>query len=139
MASPQLQRLSKRLLAIPKAAKDAVRPSLIAAGEELAGTMKQLAETSRDTGDLIESIQVTGPGESTPPYSQPGGSTTAGENQVLVTAGNSEVRYPHLVEYGTVHSQAQPFFWPAFRLKRKKLAQKVKRAVGKSVRETWAK
>lgn len=130
----QTQRLSRRLAAIPVAVKKAVVPALVQSGNELVGTMRQLVPV--DTGDLQDSLAVTPPGNSTPPYSQPGGSRIAAENQVLVTAGNADVRYPHLVEYGTAHAFAQPYFWPAFRLKRKKLASRIKRAISKAVRGT---
>ncbi|EYD73613.1 Phage protein, HK97, gp10 [Rubellimicrobium mesophilum DSM 19309] len=88
-----------------------------------------------DEGDLKASIAVTGPGQQTPPYSQPGGSMVVPENAAAVTAGNSEVRYPHLVEYGTKLQRAQPYFWPGFRLSRKKAANRIKRAIGKAIRE----
>jgi HK97 gp10 family phage protein len=138
-SSDQLKRLQRRLKAIPEGVKAAVMPALEKSGQELVATMKQLAETSRDSGDLIDSIAMTPAGQSTPPYSQPGGSKVVPENAVMVTAGNTDVRYPHLVEYGTAKAPAQSFFWPAFRLLRKRLTNRVKRAVGKSVRENWAK
>ncbi|MFG1221712.1 HK97-gp10 family putative phage morphogenesis protein [Xanthobacter wiegelii] len=126
--------LNRRLKAIPKAAKEAVQPALLKAGKELSGDMKRLAERSRDTGDLIDSIAVTPAGQKTPPYSQPGGEQVVPENAVMVTAGNSSVRYAHLVEYGTTKAEAQPFFWPAVRLNRKKLTGRIKRAVSKAVK-----
>ena len=135
--SAQSQRLARRLNAIPKAVVNAVQPALRQSGDELAGTMRQLAPV--DTGDLRDSIEVTLPGQSTPPYSQPGGSKVAGENQVLVTAGNEDVRYPHLVEYGTADAGAQPFFWPAYRLKKKRLTNRIKRSVSKAVKTEWRK
>lgn len=131
--SKQADRLSKRLNAIPRAVKAAVEPTLIRAGVDLSVTMRLLAPV--DTGDLQKSVHVTAPGRTTPPYSQPGGSQTARENQVLVTVGNDEVRYPHLLEYGTAEAAAQPFFWPAFRLKRKILSNRIKRAIRKAVKE----
>lgn len=134
-----LARLNKRLEAIPKAVKKAVEPALFKSGNELSDRMKALAESSRDTGDLIDSIEVTPPGGTTPAYSQPGGSQTARENQVLVTVGNRDVRYPHLVEYGTSKAAAQPFFWPAYRLTKKRLTRRIKRAISKAVREAWRK
>ena len=133
--STQSQRLARRLAAIPDRVKKAVQPALIKSGEELVTSMRNLAPV--DTGDLRNSIKYTMPGNATPPYSQPGGSTVAGENEVLVTAGNTDVRYPHLVEYGTAHAHAQPFFWPAFRLKRKKLANRIKRSISKAVKEEF--
>lgn len=135
--SAQLDRLRRRLNAIPKAVKQAVEPALVKSAEEIAGRMRMLAP--EDSGDLKGSIAVTTPGASTPPYSQPGGSTVAGENQVLITAGNSKVRYPHLQEYGTTTAPAQPFFWPAYRLTRKRAANRIKRAIGKAVRDGWGK
>lgn len=134
-ASDQLRRLSRRLEAIPRAVREAVQPALIKSGEELLDRMQALAP--EDTGALRQSITATPPGGTTPAYSQPGGSRVVGENQVLVTAGNSEVRYPHLVEYGTAEAHAQPFFWPAYRLTKKRIANRLKRAIGKAVREGW--
>jgi HK97 gp10 family phage protein len=133
--SAQLDRLRRRLEAIPEAVKEAVRPALTKSAEELVERMKALAP--EDTGALKESIHVTLPGETTPPYSQPGGSRIAAENEALVTVGNSEVRYPHLVEYGTAAAAAQPFFWPAYRLSKKRIQNRIKRAIGKAVRENW--
>ena len=89
-----------------------------------------------DDGDLRASIAVTGPGETTPPYSQPGGSRVAGVNEAFITAGNSDVRYAHLQEFGTKHHLAQPYFWPGFRLTRKRALARVKRAISKAVRDT---
>lgn len=131
----QLARLNARMKAIPKNVREAVQPALKASGDELAGRMRQLAP--EDTGDLKDSIAVTPAGQATPPYSQPGGSRVVPENAVMVTVGNSDVRYPHLVEYGTANAPAQPFFWPAFRLSKKRITNRIKRAIGKSVREGW--
>jgi len=133
--SAQLDRLNRRMAAIPKAVREAVQPALAKAGQDLATMQRILAP--RDTGALKDSIAVTLPGEQTPPYSQPGGSRTAKENEVLVTVGNDDVRYPHLVEYGTAEAAAQPYFWPGYRLMKKKMANRIKRAISKAVRENW--
>ena len=135
--SPQVQRLKRRLNAIPKAVREATAPGIVAAAEELAALMKRLAP--KDTGDLAESIEVTPPGQPTPAYSQPGGSRVANENEAIVSVGNSKVRYGHLPEYGTAHAPAQPYFWPSVRLLRKKLQRKIKARLRKAVREGWNK
>lgn len=132
-----LTRLQQRMKAIPKAVKEAVEPSLIKSGNELAGAMKGLAQSSRDSGDLIDSIAVTKSGQQTPPYSQPGGTYVVQENQVAVTAGNTDVRYAHLVEHGTQLAPAQPFFWPAIRSLQKRITGRTKRAISKAVKEHW--
>ncbi|WP_126978527.1 HK97-gp10 family putative phage morphogenesis protein [Frigidibacter oleivorans] len=131
----QTERLRRRLAAIPREVKRAVAPALVQGGDEIADTQRRLSPV--DTGDLRASIAVTPPGQMTPPYSQPGGARLAGETEVLVTAGNSAVRYPHLVEFGTIDTVAQPFFWPGFRLARKRAQARVKRAIGKAVRDGW--
>lgn len=129
------KRVDAMLSAATKAAIAATQPALIKAGNAVADDMRRLAETSRDTGNLIESIAVTPGGKSTPPYSQPGGEAVVPENSVMITAGDSDTRYPHLIEWGSKRSKAQPFFWPAFRLGRKKAAQSIQRAIRKALRK----
>lgn len=132
-----ISRLKRRLNAIPKDVREALGPDMLKSGNELAETMKRLAP--EDTGDLKDSIAVTGPGQQTPRYSQPGGEMTIPENAVAITVGNEDVRYPHLVEYGTKAAHAQPFFWPAYRLLKKRIAGRAKRAASKAVKKHWGK
>jgi HK97 gp10 family phage protein len=133
--NPSLERFNQRMQAIPKAVREAVTPALVKSAEELAATQRSFAERSRDSGDLIDSIHVTLPGQYTPPHSQPGGSRVAKPNEVIVTVGNEDVRYAHLVEYGTVNAAAQPYFWPAVRLLKKRMRNRIKRAITKAVKE----
>lgn len=123
----------KRLQAIPKAVRAGVRLPLLEAADMVADAMRALAPV--DQGDLRTSIAVTGPLESTPPYSQPGGSSVVPENTAAVTVGNSNVRYPHLLEYGTTKAPAHPFFWPGYYLTKDKAAQIIKRGIVKAVRD----
>src|SRR3989338_994253 len=101
-------------------------------GEAVADAIRALAPV--DEGALLASVTVTGPGQATPAYSQPGGAAVVPDNAAAVTVGNTDVRYPHLVEYGTTHAAAQPFFWPGFRLSRKKAAAQIKRGISKAIR-----
>ena len=128
-----LARFQRRMRGIPKAARAAVAPALAQGAYEVAEAIERLAP--EDTGDLKGSVAVTLPGRSTPPYSQPGGSRTLGEMEAAVTVGNTDVRYPHLVEYGTVHAPATPFFWVGFRLARGKAERRIKAAIGRAIRE----
>ena len=134
-------RLRRRLAAIPAQVKAATQPALLKQANAMATTIRSFAPDDPATSapDLKSSIAITPAGQSTPPYSQPGGSMVVPENAVAITVGNSEVRYPHLQEYGTTHHHAQPFFWPAVRLHNKKARAAIKRAVGKAVRENWGK
>lgn len=137
--SAQTQRLMRRLEGIPDAIKQDLKPVVLNSADELSGVQRRLAESSRDTGALIDSIEVTAPGATTPPYSQPGGSRTAHELEAIVTVGDHVVRYPHLVEYGTATASAQPFFWPAVRSLQKRISNRLNRAARKAIREYWKK
>lgn len=123
----------RRMRAMVRAGKAGAEPALLQGGYEVADAMETLAP--EDEGDLKGSIAVTAAGQMTPPYSQPGGSHTVPENQVHITVGNSDVRYPHLQEYGTRNHPAQPFFWPGFRLAIKRAENRIKRALAKAIRE----
>jgi HK97 gp10 family phage protein len=144
MATRAIDRLSKRLAAIPKAVRDAVQPALQTSGQELVDEMQHLAPVSKDgahgnpPGAMRDSIVMTPGGQTTPPYSEPGGSQVVPDNAVAITAGNTHVRYAHLVEYGTTKMAAEPYFWPAYRLLKKRITSRTKRAIGKAVRENWA-
>lgn len=133
-----LSSFQRRMQAIPIAARNAVKPALMKSAYEIQDTMEALVPEK--TGDLKNSITVTGPGEATPPYSQPGGSMTVPENAVAITVGSTDVRYAHLVEYGHTNGfqgtqvPPRPFFWPAFRMKRKRVSNLIKRAIGKAVK-----
>lgn len=135
-AKGSIEALTARLNAIPEKVREAVKPALATSGTELADRMQVLAP--KETGALAASINVTLPGGTTPAYSQPGGSRVAAENEVIVTAGDSKVRYAHLQEYGTAEAPAQPFFWPAFRLTRKRAEDRIKRAIRKAVRDEFS-
>jgi hypothetical protein len=121
------------------APRQQITKALLSSGEELAAMQRHLAPDDPATSapDLKTSIAVTGPGQSTPPYSQPGGSRVAGEHEVIVTAGNTDVRYPHLVEYGTAHAEAQSRKMAGLRLLRKRLQNRIDRAGRKAVRDAW--
>lgn len=132
MAGSGLSSFSRRILGLPAELRRQIAPELVAAAEDMAGDMRRFAP--EDTGALIASVEVTGPGQQTPAYSQPGGSQVVPDNAVAITAGNSDVRYPHLVEYGTADTPAQPFFWPAFRLGRDGAVARIGAAVKRAVR-----
>lgn len=131
-----LNALKRRLDAIPKEIKDELQKTLLKQANDLADSMRQLAP--EDTGALKESITVTPGGQSTPPYSQPGGEHVVPENAVAVTAGDEGVRYPHLVEYGVAHADAQPYFWPAYRSHRRRIKNAISRAIPRAIKKYLA-
>ena len=126
--------LAARLSAIPQEVLTELRPALVQGAEEVAGNMRALVPV--DEGDLLASIAVTGPGETTPPYAVGGGSVTAAPNQALVTVGNTEVRTGHMQEFGTVHHEAQPFMRPGFRIAKPRVMRRIARAIGKAIKKS---
>lgn len=148
MAILGLNKLNRKLKEIPKAAVEAARESVETGAIQIAALQRSLAPY--DDGDLHASIVVTGPGETTPPYSiAGGGQRKARENQALITAGNTKVRYAHIVEFGsaphinggmfagTQHpgTTPQPFFWPGYRAMRRSARSRVTRTITKKIRE----
>jgi HK97 gp10 family phage protein len=131
-----LARFEQRLKAIPEAVRESVLPAIMRSAEELADRMRHLAP--EDEGDLKRSIVVTGPGQTTPAYSQPGGSHVIGELSAAVTAGDTNTRYAHLVEFGTTKAPAKPYFWISYRLSKKRITNRIKRAISKAVRQHWS-
>lgn len=132
-----LARIMQRLNAIPVRVKEAAAAAAIEGAEIIADDARHFAQASKDSGDLIDSIEVTPAGQSTPEYSQPGGRTVVPEGAAMVTVGNDQVRYPHLIEYGTKTADAQTYFWPAVDLNKKKVASKMRRAIAKAAKESW--
>jgi HK97 gp10 family phage protein len=124
--------------------------ALADANHQTADEMVELARSMAPvrSGKLRDSIVATGPGGTPPAYSQGGGGTVP-EGAYAVSAGNTRVRYAHLVEYGTApHENAglfagtmnpgakrQPFFWPAYRLIRRKMRSRATRAISKAVKQ----
>jgi HK97 gp10 family phage protein len=137
-----LDKLRAKLRAMPAEVKAEVEAVLIASAEEVASTARALAPV--DDGDLQDSIRVTGPGESTPLYSS-GGRQSVGELTAKITAGNGKVRYAHHVEFGhggkgsPDGAKPRPFFWPAYRSKKKRIRNRIARAIGKAARKIWSK
>lgn len=141
--------LAKRLAAIAPEIKARVLSALVKSAEEVADKARALAEASRRTGDTIESIAVTGPGQTTPGYAQGGQSVQAGELQALVTVGNPDVRTAHLVEFGTGERQhadgastgtmpAKPFLLPAWRLSKARVQRRIQTAISRGVKDAIA-
>lgn len=143
----QSAKLSKRLAAIPTEILKYVHPALIKGAGDLADVARALVAVA--DGDLKASIIVTPPGGTTPAYAEGGGRRVAGENQALVTAGNSSTRHGHLIEFGTdphlnsgqfsgtqhPGTDAHPFLYPAARLTEARTRRRIARAVGQAIRK----
>lgn len=126
--SQQVHDFQRRMAAIPQQLRDELLVILRKNAEELADAIRHLAKEHSVSGDLIASIKVTGPGESTPAFSL-GGARVAGPLEFIVSVGNDVVRYAAHVEFGTVHAPAYPFFWPAVRSLKRRFDNRLNRQV----------
>lgn len=125
-----------------------IEDEMVQVGGQSAAEMVELARSyaPRKTGDLVNSIVATPPGGTPPDYGQGGRVVPPGA--WMVTAGNNAVRYPHLVEFGTaphvvggmfagaLHpgTPAQPYFFPAYRIVRKKHKGRASRGIGRALK-----
>lgn len=124
-----LSSFQRRMRAIPAGVRQAVRPALQQGAEEVADAQRKLAPV--DDGALIASIRIE-----------------AGENELslAIAAGGPmtvrEVRkgagahydYALAQEFGTADQEDQAFFWPGFRLARRRAVNRIKRAIGKAIK-----
>jgi HK97 gp10 family phage protein len=117
--SKQTEKLKARLAAIPLAVRQAVLPALMTSANELADRIRVLVPDLH--GALKDSIKVT----------------QVSETKVNVSEGGPEAPYALHVEYGTKHALAEPHFWPAYRLTKKRIQSRTKRAITKAVKENW--
>ena len=156
-----IARLKARMAAIPKAMRDAVKPAMEQSASEIVDLAKSLCPV--DKGVLRDSIGWTW--GSVPNGSMALAAETSGELTITVFAGNDEAFYARWVEFGTrasvkgervadhrkgpgytrksyrTHSgtPAQPFFYPAFRFSKKRVSGRIKKAIGKAVKDNWGK
>lgn len=132
MARDDLKSLLAALDAIPQAAKDAIADSLTKGADEMAARMVYLAPMG-ETGNLKKSIRKT----------------RIANNHVRVEAGgelttkpvregqSATYDYSLGVEYGTVDSGSEPFFWPSVNTTKRRVRKRVDRAISKAAKESF--
>lgn len=139
-----LDKLKAKLKKLPEAAEKAIKIAMEQGAEEVVAMMKSLAPV--DDGDLQMSISWTW--GNAPKYSQKIAAVKSTDGRLAITifAGNSKVRYAHLVEFGSAPhinggifagtknpgAQKQPFFYISWRAKRRKVTSRISRAITKS-------
>lgn len=138
-----LDRLKRRIAAMAPATREEIQKALKQSGAEIADMARALAPEV--SGDLKRSIGST-IGEYRPDNSNVRGIAEGGGHDLAVTihAGDAEAWYARLVEFGTeAHEQPKnringgehpgasptPFFYPAFRLGKKRAKSRISRAV----------
>lgn len=94
-----LERLNRKLKKLPIAAEKRIKEAMEQGANEIVAMMKSLAPEV--SGDLRDSIGWTWGDR--PKYSQALATVKSSDGKLALTiyAGNSKVRYAHLVEFGT--------------------------------------
>lgn len=145
-----LKSLETKLKRLPPAAEKRIKEAMEKGAGEIVAMMKNLAPV--DDGDLRDSIGWTW-GDA-PAYAQKLASvkSTDGKMKITIYAGNSKVRYAHLVEWGAAPhiaggmfegaqhpgAPAQPFFYVSWRALRRRTKSRITRAITKSAKEVAA-
>lgn len=155
-----LDRLKKRIAALAPETRDEVQAALLKSGKDMASTARRFVPVR--SGALRDSIGVT-VGEYSPENANVRGVSTGGGHDLAVTvhAGDAKAFYAAWVEFGTKpHSVAKgggtkagqakaragsgkthpgaapaPYFFPAYRLTKKRALARIKRAVSKAARK----
>lgn len=157
-----LRSLEAKLKRIPKAARSAIKQALAEGADDMVSTMKSLAPVSSSgshgwqPGMLRESVVATFGDGSVPKYAAfrtRRGRRAIKSNDpdlsVTISAGNTDVRYAHLVEFGTkphpnkgkfagtMHpgTPPQPFFFPGYRAHKKSVKARITRAINRSAKK----
>ncbi|WP_058599100.1 HK97 gp10 family phage protein [Aureimonas ureilytica] len=137
-------RIAQTLKRIPAEAKKEIRRELAAAAEGLCVEMR--GRVPVESGELRDSITWRYGDQARVLYSQGGGGDH--ELSVRISAGNYDVRYAHLVEFGAAPhiaggqhegkqhpgAPAQPFFYPTIRGNKRKIDRAVSNAVIRAIR-----
>lgn len=140
----------RKLAAIPSAVRSAAKQALAQSADELTEAIRTAAPRGA-TGELKKSVAQTWGGGKVRYSSLAGNVGEAGDPDlsVRISAGNSKVRYAHLVEFGTAThingglfagtehpgTRAQPFFYPTYRRMRKRARSRVSRAITKAIKQ----
>lgn len=145
------ERLLAKMRALPPAVRSAMKQALAQGADELTDMQKRLAPVK--SGELQKSIVQTWGGGKVR-YSSLNAAAGSGDPDltVRISAGNSKVRYAHLVEFGTsphinggkfAGSQhpgtaAQPFFYPPYRALKRRIKSRITRASNKAAKQIAA-
>jgi len=144
--------LQRKLKLIPEAIKPPIKAAIAAGAEDVSEMQRRLVVER--SGDLRESIVWRWGTEARVAYSTLSSAkrgTGDPSMAAILSAGNVDVRYAHLVEHGTAPhpiggffkgqglthpgTAPRPFFFPPYRAKRRAVKTRITRAMTKALRE----
>lgn len=130
-------KLLRKMAALPKAARAAMHDALEKSAEDVTALQKRLVR--KKSGDAEASIGYTF-GDYRQISANVRGVTAGGggadpDLTVTLHAGDAKAFYIGFLEFGTVHAPAYPFFYPAYRAKKRSIKSRLSRAARKAARE----
>lgn len=132
--------LNRKLRLLPDAFKAVATEILSKAADAIVASMKNLVPV--DQGDLRASIGWTfgdAPKDATA-FAKSRPIKAAGNMTITIFAGNDTAFYARFVEFGVlkIGVSAQPFFYPAWRIHKKRLRSALTRGLNKEARRIAA-
>lgn len=123
--------LKKRLVDIlPDKVRAAASEAMLRGGDRIVTQAK--ATVPRDSGDLAASIRHTGVNVDKSGRLVVG--VVAGNESTTVTSRGGKFQVARLVEFGSRHVEAEPFFLPAWRSNRRGIQTGIRTAIKKAVK-----
>lgn len=130
-----LDRLKARFDAIPVKVREAATKALEESAEEIVQTMRSFAPV--DEGELRDSIGWTW-GDAPKGTLTIGtvGGREYGTLRITIYAGGGDAFHARFQEFGTVKMAAHPFFFPAWRARKRRIRARISRAISKAIKDT---
>lgn len=129
----QVARLKQRIEAIPADARALVQKALDKSADELVSLQKRAVPV--DEGDLRKSIRKEPGTHDLSIRVEAGGPLTT---KPVRKGKSAQYDYALAIEHGTATRPAEPFFFPAYRLLRRRIKNRLARAVRAAVKKTAA-
>lgn len=140
-------KVRRRLMNLPKAAQEEIKTQFARGAGDIVEAQKRVVAVR--SGKLKASITWRWAADGKIAYSQGSGGRASGGSTIAIriSAGNTRVRYAHLVEFGAaphvaggifkgvMHpgAPAQPFFYPTYRARKKAFKARQRRAFRKAI------
>ena len=143
----RLDRLRRKLDAMPPAIARAISTAIEKNATEMAAESRRMASGFRMTGSLERAIGWHWTPANTRHFNddfegaRAAGASMKGQYKLSadVFAGSrSEGFHAPFLEFGTVNAAPQPFFFPVYRLNSRRYRSRISRAIGKAIREMKA-
>ncbi len=150
MAILGADRLRKKLSQLPAVAQEMIREAMQAGAEEIVALMRSLCP--KGSGRLARSIGWTWGKAPKGSVIVAKGESPFGDATITIYAGDAEAFYARFVEFGVAAHKAgglfegavipaiaaHPFFFPAYRAKRKRVKSRITRAMNKAAKQVAA-